>query len=70
MVVTRAGKQEFAALPHGGEHAKVILTVIHDPDQHQHHCAGARKHGADERCAIKQGKPALIDAVCDRRNHG
>jgi acetolactate synthase-1/2/3 large subunit len=28
---------------------------------------GALKRAIEQ---VKQGKPALIDAVCDRRNHG
>ena len=31
------------------------ISAIHDPDQHQHHSASARKHSAEERHAMKAG---------------
>ena len=45
------------ACPHGGVNAKTIIAAVHDPDQHQYRCGGARKHGADEPYAIEGGHP-------------
>src|SRR6266550_4143252 len=54
--VTRAGRNKhIAALSHGGEHAKTIVTPIHDPDQHRYHRASPRKRGAEERHAMNAG---------------
>jgi len=35
---------------------KLSLLLIHDSDQHQYHYAGARKHSADERHAVEDGR--------------
>jgi hypothetical protein len=58
--------KNIAAVSQGGGHAKAIVTAIHDPDQHQYHCTGARKHGADE--AAASCGAMLAAASTDERN--